>query len=743
MIFINKKGRIVFANKKCEEIMGYTPEELYSPDFDFFSLIHPEHREFIMENFRTHMRGEDIPPYEYCLITKDGKRIDVILTSKLIDYEGDKAILGIGTDITERKHAEENIKEMKDKYESLIKNIPDVIYSVLPDATSSTIFVSERIKEWTGYSPIEFYQDNELWSKSVHPEDKNKSLETFLKACETKKDFTSEYKVIHKETGQVFHVRDHGVPIFDEKGGIIRFDGILTDITERHLAEVALREAEAKYRTLVEQSLQGVGIVQDGGIAFANQALAEITGYTVKELTTLSHEKVVSIVHPEDQSLVWGRMRDRMMGISVPNHYEFRGVRKDGSIVQLEMFANLSEYNGKPAVQAIIVDITEKRKIEEELLKIQKLESLGILAGGIAHDFNNILTAILGNISIAKLSAKPGDKVFDRLKEAEKASMRAKDLTQQLLTFSKGGAPIKKTISLSKVLKDTATFTLSGSSVECKFIIQEDLWPVEADEGQISQVIHNLIINADQAMPEGGMIEVSAENITIGIEAALPLQQGNFVKMSIKDQGIGMPEDHLSKIFDPYFSTKQKGSGLGLTVAYSIIKNHQGYITADSELGVGTTFSIYLPASKKQLLPEEIQEVKPIIGKGKILVMDDEEIIREALGEILTTLEYQVGFAKNGEEAIALYKQAKEINEPFDAVIMDLTIRGGMGGKEAIKKLLEIDSNVKAIVSSGYSTDPVMADHQKYGFNGVVAKPYDIQELGKTLHKIIAKKNEK
>jgi CheY-like chemotaxis protein len=316
--------------------------------------------------------------------------------------------------------------------------------------------------------------------------------------------------------------------------------------------------------------------------------------------------------------------------------------------------------------------------------------------------------------------------------------MRAKDLTQQLLTFSKGGIPIKKTISLAEILKDTATFTLSGSSVECKLAIKEDLWPVEADVGQISQVIHNLIINADQAMPEGGIIGVNAENFIVRIDTTLPLQKGNYVKISIKDQGIGIPKEYLSKIFDPYFSTKQKGSGLGLTVAYSIIKNHEGYITVDSEMGAGTTFSIYLPASTKQIQIEKIKEIKPIFGKGKILVMDDEEIIRDALGEILTTLEYQVNFAKNGEEAIALYKQAKEVNEPFDAVIMDLTIRGGMGGKEAIKKLLEIDSSVKAIVSSGYSTDPVMADYQNYGFSGVVAKPYNIQELSKTLHKIIS-----
>ncbi|MBD2100334.1 GAF domain-containing protein [Leptolyngbya sp. FACHB-261] len=379
----------------------------------------------------------------------------------------------------------------------------------------------------------------------------------------------------------------------------------------------------------------------------------------------------------------------------------------------------------------------EKQKMEEELIKARKLESIGILAGGIAHDFNNILTIILGNVSLAQMDAHPDSQIYARLTEARKASQRAKDLTQQLLTFSKGGAPIKKTASIAELIKDTLGFGLRGSNVKCELSIAEDLWPVEMDEGQISQVLNNLIINANQAMPDGGTVQVKVENIELEEESFLPLAGGQYVKISIQDQGIGIPEEHLSKIFDPYFTTKQKGSGLGLSTSYSIIKNHGGLIDVESELEVGTEFCIYLPASQNQILAEAEEEKNSTAGKGKILVMDDEEKVREIAGKMLTHFGYDVGFAKDGLEAVELYKKAKKADQPFDAVIMDLTVPGGVGGKEAIKKLLRFDPGVKAIVSSGYSNDPLVAQFQQYGFRGLLAKPYEIEKLHEVLSKIL------
>lgn len=384
-------------------------------------------------------------------------------------------------------------------------------------------------------------------------------------------------------------------------------------------------------------------------------------------------------------------------------------------------------------------DVTEHKKMQEELRKIEKLESTGIMAGGIAHDFNNILTTITGNISLARMSAKDNEELSQILAETQKACTHAKNLTYQFLTFSKGGTPIKKVQYIKNILKDSTNFALRGLSVNNKFAIPDDLWPVEVDEGQFIQVIHNIVINAQQAMPGGGTIEITAGNLPAGNEDMTHLEDRNYVKITIKDQGVGIPKDLLEKIFDPYFTTKEDGSGLGLTTTYSIVNNHGGYINVESEEGVGTSFHIYLPASDERALASEKKTDISLRGSGYILFMDDEEGVRKSVRKMLNYLGYEVEVAKNGEEAIDLYKKAKESERPFDAVIMDLTIRGGMGGKEAVNLLHEIDPEVKAIVSSGYFNDPIMANYRQYGFSSVIPKPYEIEVISSVLDSVIKK----
>jgi len=328
--------------------------------------------------------------------------------------------------------------------------------------------------------------------------------------------------------------------------------------------------------------------------------------------------------------------------------------------------------------------------------------------------------------------------VFETLVEAEKACLRSTDLTQQLLTFAKGGVPIKKTTSLVELIKDSANFALSGSNVRCEFYIPDDLWRVEIDEGQISQVISNLVINADEAMPEGGVSNIRAQNTSITARDVLPLPEGNYVKINVEDHGSGIPKKQLSQIFDPFFTTKQKGSGLGLSTAYSIVKKHDGHIAVTSKLGVGTTFCVYLPASEKPVPMQKAVREIPAQGKGRILAMDDEESIRKLLSRMLTKLGYEVELVRDGVEAVKQYQKAKESGQPFDVVVLDLTVSGGLGGKEALKRLLEIDPSIKAIVSSGYATDPIVAKFKEYGFRGVVTKPYRIDELKETLNKVLA-----
>lgn len=393
-------------------------------------------------------------------------------------------------------------------------------------------------------------------------------------------------------------------------------------------------------------------------------------------------------------------------------------------------------------VVLVFRDITQRKKMEDELLKAQKLESIGLLAGGIAHDFNNLLTAIMGNISLSKVSETKDDNTRKRLLEAEGACEKAKTLASQLLTFSKGGVPdCRESTSLEKVIRDTASFTMSGSDLDFNFVVDKDIWPVEIDQGQISQVISNLLINASQAMAKEGKITIKLENTQASKEKGVPLIGDKYVKATVEDEGIGIPHEYLSKIFDPYFTTKQSGSGLGLATSYSIIKNHGGYIAVDSELHEGTKFYLYIPANGK-LNGSAIPKENDIVwGSGRVLLMDDKHEILEAAGEMLSHIGYEVDYAKDGSEALQKYKSARMSGKPFDSVIMDLTIPGGMGGEEALRKLRVIDPDVKAIVSSGYSSDPIMAKYKKYGFKAVLPKPYEVKKLSSVLSHVLLESN--
>ncbi len=383
------------------------------------------------------------------------------------------------------------------------------------------------------------------------------------------------------------------------------------------------------------------------------------------------------------------------------------------------------------------LDITERKKLEIELHKAKKLDSLGVLAGGIAHDFNNYLSAILGNISLSKILLDPKLEAYELLEQSEKACLRAKNLTHQLLTFSKGGEPVMQVICIKELIKDCARFILSGSNVKPDFNIDDDLWSINADKDKIAQVIQNIIGNADHVMPSGGTIQINAQNITVSGQEASNAKDGNYINISILDKGPGIPSDSLEKIFDPYFSTKSDGSGLGLTICYSIVHKHGGDIYVKSKLDHGTVFEILLPAVEEQIEKTEDKDAVLPDGKGKILLMDDEPMVTDVASRILKHMGYDVDTAPDGQKAIKLYQKAMDIGEPFDAVVFDLTVPGGMGGVEAIQALIKIDPKIKAIVSSGYSTDPVMSDFKRYGFSEVLPKPFTIRSLGKVLAKLL------
>lgn len=500
------------------------------------------------------------------------------------------------------------------------------------------------------------------------------------------------------------------------------------EINERKRVEEQLQKTKTYIESILANALDIIITVKkDGTIGYCNRSIDYDLGYQKKEIKGKHFLEFIPD-HLKDFIIEkWIELNDGTSGI-----FESQIIKSDGKL--MDCLISQSTIQGFDEFLVSIKDITDRKKMEQELLQVKKLESIGILAGGIAHDFNNLLTAILGNISLAKMYVMEKE-VYNNLIEIEKASLRAKDLTQQLLTFSRGGIPIKKTSNIAALLRDSTDFALHGSNVKCDFFISPDLWLTDVDEEKIKQVINNLIINSIQAMPDGGIIQVKADNVTIGQDSVLPLKSGYYVKLSFKDTGDGILEEHLQKIFDPYFTTKPNGSGFGLTIAYSIVKNHEGYLTVESRPHFGTIFSVYLPASPQETYDKK-EEQRLISGHGRILLMDDEEPVRVVTGKMLRHLGYEFESVNDGKEAIHVYKEAKKSGNKFDMVIMDLTIPGGMGGKETIKKLLELDPNVKTIVASGYSNDPVMSEYKKYGFYGFVSKPFTIAELGQILHRV-------
>jgi PAS domain S-box-containing protein len=413
-------------------------------------------------------------------------------------------------------------------------------------------------------------------------------------------------------------------------------------------------------------------------------------------------------------------------------------VGKNGNRIEIEGNATAIFKDGSPVYsQCLFRDVTEKRKMEEELLKAQKLESIGVFAGGLAHDFNNLLTAVLGNISLARATHAADIALNERLKKIETATLRAKGLTQQLLTFAKGGAPIKKLSGIADVVRDSVDFPLRGSNIKREYSFAPDLWDAEVDADQLSQVIQNLVINAGQAMPGGGCLTVSGENISLAEDHHTGLAAGPYLLVTLSDEGDGISPQDQDKIFDPYFSSKEDGSGLGLAVAYAIMKKHDGLITVDSVPGKGATFSLYLPASPVlRKKTEEQDQERPGMG-GNILIMDDEEIVCDVAGEMLGFLGYSSRSAADGEEAVRLYQEASEEGNAFDAVLMDLTIPGGMGGLETMVRLLEVDPQARGIASSGYANDPIMAHFADYGFSAVIPKPYQLDDLRTSLAQLL------
>ena len=732
---------VEYVTPNVDRIFGHTAEDFLESRVVYRTVVHRDDLDRVAREVATYSREADRLAFThepYRIVTRGGT-VRWVSDHTFIrrDLKGTVThYQGIVMDITDRIQAEQAVRESEAKFSLAFQLSPDPFMITrmqdgqIVDVNDSFLLASGYAREEViGRSSVE---DINLWDD---PLERERYIEALFKDG-TARRMECRFR---KKNGAVRLGSICGQVV--EIAGERCILGTMRDITEERQA--ADRLAAEKERLTVTLRSIGDAVIttdRDGRIALINPVAEELTGWGEDEAVGKSLMEVFRIVdersrrpcaNPAEQVLASGQI------VGLAKHTLL--IARDGREYSIAD-SGAPIFDREDHIVGVVLvfrDITERQRIDKEMLKMEKLQSLGVLAGGIAHDFNNFLTGIIGNLSLAKLDTQTTDPVARTLDEMEKAAVRAKDLTQQLLTFSKGGDPVRHATRIADLVREASQFALRGSNVRCDLQIAEDLWPSEVDEGQIVQVLHNLMINADQAMPDGGVVKITGVNVSLPSDNPYALAPGDFLQLTIRDQGLGIKPEHLKKVFDPYFTTKQKGSGLGLAVAYSIVAKHDGQLTVDSKLGEGTAFTILLPAADNAAVTAHPERNHPVAGNGRILVMDDEDFIRNLVARMLPRMGYTVALAADGRTAVAMYREALEAGQAFDAVILDLTVPGGMGGKDTVRALQAIDPDVRALVSSGYSNDPVMASYLDYGFCGAVQKPYLIQELGNLLNKIL------
>jgi len=651
-------------------------------------------------------------------------------------------------EVLRRKKVEHLLRERNRFIESLVKMMPDILY-IYDLIDQKNIYSNDGVQRVLGYSVEELQtMGRHLITDLMHPDDLPTYLEKTVPRYAVAKDYepiTHQYRMKHKSGAWRWLYSNETIYSRNPDGTPRQVFGIIHDITEQKLAEEKIREKDIQFRKLsanVPDLIFQFTMKPDGSycVPIASDGIKNLFGCSPEDVLD-DFAPIGKVIYPEDAERVIGDIEYSAKHLT---HFtcEFR-VQIPGKEIQWIYSRSIPEKldDGSITWYGFNADITERKKAEEEHLKYEnqlqlnsKLESLGVLAGGIAHDFNNLMGGIFGYIDMAS-EVSTENNVTSYLSKAMNTIDRARALTQQLLTFAKGGAPVQQIGNLFPFVQETAQFALSGANVSCRFDVSQDLWACNFDKNQIGQVIDNLIINAQQAMPAGGIIELAARNIVLAEKEHPLLTNGIYVKISIKDTGVGIPKEHITKIFDPFFSTKAKGHGLGLATCYSIIHRHGGCIDVESEPGKGSTFKVYLPASTEAASAATMKTDKTHEGSGTFLVMDDEEVMRDTIGDMLKTLGYSVISKENGKDAIEFFVAETKANRTIAGMIFDLTVPGGMGGKAAIEGIRELNTDIPAFVASGYADDPVMKKPTDYGFMASICKPFRKSELSEMLNK--------
>jgi len=632
----------------------------------------------------------------------------------------------------ERKRVEEALRENEEKYRLLAESLLDIVYEF--DLEGKFIYVNEAATRMFGYSKDEILSDLRV-EEIIVEEDKvvsRKSIDDILKGKTT----VGERTFIRKD-GTTFIGEIHSGPIYKGKD-VVGVRGVLRDITDRKHVEEALRESEEKYRYLVERANDGIAIVQDTLIKYVNPRLAEITGYTVNEITGTPF---TDYIYPDELPRVIDYYKRRMAGENVPSTYETAVRHRNGTKIDVQFNASIIHYQEKPAAFAIVRDMSERNRLEAQLRQAQKLKAIGTLASGIAHNFNNLLTAIMGNTSVMLPETGITNPNYARLKDIEKSVQSGSRLTSQLLGYARKGGYEIRPISLNQLVEETSdTFGMTKKEIRVHRELAQDLSGIEVEQGQIEQVLLNLYVNASDAMPGGGNLFLKTANITHEDMRGKPyeVRPGNYVLLTVRDTGVGMDKKTMDRIFDPFFTTKKmgRGTGLGLASVYGIIKSHGGYINVESRKGHGTTFSIYLPASGKKIIRDKEKPAQVLMGTGSVLLVDDEDIVLAAGERVLKALGYKVLSARGGKEAIELYKANEH---EIDMVLLDM-IMPEMGGGETYDQMKKINPNIKVLLSSGYSIDGEATEILERGCDSFIEKPFNMKQLSRSIREILDKK---
>lgn len=713
----NQDGDLLYANKTFTELTGYSSNDIHHiRDWTAMAYPDPDYRKKVCEILENRTTFSETLN-EFKITCKTGTQKDIELK---MSYLPDSRSLFTLSDITERKISEERLQYFKTAVEYSFDAIG------MSDPNGRHWFQNKAFDELFGdieqNQPISMYIDE------------NKGWQVF-KTIMAEGQWTGEVDMRDKN-GTVLNILLRAYCIKDSHGRIVGLVGTHTDITRQKAAEKALQKSEQLMRAILDANPDPMVMYdREGYPQFINPAFTEVFGWTLDEL----RGGLIPFVPEDQKEHTFGKIKE-IYDHGKPLRIDTRRYTKDNRTLDIFLSAAVTkDSNGLPTGMVVnLSDITQRKALESQYEQAQKMESLGTLAGGIAHDFNNLLSGIYGYLDLAKKKITD-PKILEYLTRVSNSSERAKNLTHQLLTFSKGGEPVKKIEPLIPFLQESAQFALSGSNVSCRFDISPDLWMCNYDKNQIGQVIDNIVINAHHAMPAGGKIDITAKN-SIFLENEHPgLQPGRYVKISITDTGTGIPEKYLSRIFDPFFTTKQKGSGLGLATSYSIIKRHGGTIEVESEPGVGTCFHTFIPAAPGSVNTEQTASEKQYKSSGLILIMDDEEMIREMLSAMLQSMGFTTTEACDGHEAVESFKTLMEKNLNVRAIILDLTVPGGMGGKETVREIRKINNSIPVFVASGYSEDAAIATPESFGFTAGLEKPFSISDLSRMLEKHIGK----